>query len=204
MTDLTLYWLIPKDRSSRVRWLLRELDVEFSEQKMNASVGEHRSGDYLDVNPFGKVPAIVTDSQTLSESGAILLYLLKTRDTEHNFSPDDDAELWPVFLQWFFWGLTTFEGAVFAFSDNQGDKERAHLERFLAPLEHMLASQDYLVGHTFSAADINCGYDLGILFGKYDIAEYPAVKAYLSRLLVRSAAMPFAKAIGWPEEGQLT
>ena len=34
MTDLTLYWLIPKDRSSRVRWLLRELNVEFSEQQM--------------------------------------------------------------------------------------------------------------------------------------------------------------------------
>jgi len=37
VTDLTLYWLIPKDRSSRVRWLLRELDVEFSEKKMDAS-----------------------------------------------------------------------------------------------------------------------------------------------------------------------
>ncbi len=71
MTNLTLYWLIPKDRSSRVRWLLREFAVEFSEQQMNASAGEHRSGDYLDVNPFGKVPAIVTGDLTLSESGAI-------------------------------------------------------------------------------------------------------------------------------------
>ncbi len=198
MTDLTLYWLIPKDRSSRVRWLLRELDVDFSEQQMNASVGEHRSGDYLDVNPFGKVPAIVTDKFTLSESGAILLYLLKTHDTEHRFSPERDAELWPTFLQWFFWGLTTFEGAVFAFNGEQGEKERAHLERFLAPLDHMLAMQDYLLGETFSAADIICGYDLGLLFGKYDLAAYPAVRAYLSRLLARPAATIFANAIGWP------
>ncbi len=42
MTNLTLYWLIPKDRSSRVRWLLRELDAEYSEQQMNASVGIRR------------------------------------------------------------------------------------------------------------------------------------------------------------------
>ena len=93
MTNLTLYWLIPKDRSSRVRWLLREFDVEFSEQQMDSSAGEHRSGDYLDVNPFGKVPAIVTGDLTLSESGAILLYLLEVFDTRHDFSPTHNADL---------------------------------------------------------------------------------------------------------------
>ncbi len=198
MTNLTLYWLIPKDRSSRVRWLLRELDVEFSEQKMNASVGEHRSGDYLDVNPFGKVPAIVTDNLTLSESGAILLYLLEVFDTKHDFSPERDTGLWSTFLQWFFWGLTTFEGAVFAFTGNQEEKERANLERFLAPLDHKLASQDYLVGDSYKAADIVCAYDLGILSSTYDLEGYQSIHAYLSRLLARSAATSFARAIGWP------
>ena len=198
MTDLTLYWLVPKDRSSRVRWLLRELDVEFSEQEMNAAVGEHRSGDYLDVNPFGKVPAIVTDNLTLFESGAILLYLLDVFDSNHRFSPERDTRLWPAFLQWFFWGLTTFEGAVFAFTGNQAEKERAHLERFLATLDHKVASQDYLVGDSFTAADIVCGYDLGILSGAHPLEAYPSIHAYLSRLLVRPAAASFARAIGWP------
>jgi hypothetical protein len=39
MNNLTLYWLISKDRSSRVRWLLRELDPEFFQQQMNAPGG---------------------------------------------------------------------------------------------------------------------------------------------------------------------
>ena len=91
MSNLTLYWLIPKDRSNRVRWLLRELGIEFSEQQMNASDGEHRQAKYLDVNPFGKVPAIVTDDLTLSESGAILLYLLETFDTKHELSPESGS-----------------------------------------------------------------------------------------------------------------
>ncbi len=198
MNNLTLYWLIPKDRSSRVRWLLRELDVEFSEQKMNASAGEHRSGDYLDVNPFGKVPAIVTDNLTLSESGAILLYLLDVFDSNHRFSPERDTRLWPGFLQWFFWGLTTFESAVFEFTGNQAEKERAHLERFLAPLDNKLASQDYLVGDSFTVADIVCAYDLGILSGAYDLNAFPALCTYLSRLFDRPAATSFARAIGWP------
>jgi glutathione S-transferase len=50
MTDLTLYWLIPKDRSTRVRWLLQELNIAFSEKRMNARAGKHRQSGYLDVN----------------------------------------------------------------------------------------------------------------------------------------------------------
>jgi glutathione S-transferase len=197
MTNLTLYWLIPKDRSNRVRWLLRELDIDFSEQQLNASAGEHRQANYLDVNPFGKVPAIATDDLTLSESGAILLYLLKTFDTNYELSFERDADRWPEFLQWFFWGLTTFENAVFALTANSGEEERTHLERFLGPLEHRLASQDYLVGDSFTAADIVCGYDLGIFSGVADLKTYPSIHAYLSRLLARPAAESFARAIGW-------
>jgi glutathione S-transferase len=165
---------------------------------MHASVGEHRSGDYLDLNPFGKVPAIVTDDLTLSESGAILLYLLELFDTENKFSPERDTNLWPVFLQWFFWGLTTLESAVFVFEGNQGEKERVQLERFLVPLDRMLDSNDYLVGESFTAADIVCAYDLGILSSAYDLNAFPSIHAYLSRLLARHAAKIFAEAIQWP------
>ena len=204
MTNLTLYWLIPKDRSCRVRWLLRELNVEFSEQQLNASAGEHRKGDYLDVNPFGKVPTIVAENLTLSESGAILLYLLERFDTQNEFSPGQDMELWPGFLQWFFWGLTTFEAVAFAFTNNQEEKEQAKLERFMTPLDRMLASNDYLVGESFTAADIVCAYDLGMLFGTYDLETYPSLHAYLSRLLARPAATSFVRAIGWPEKRRET
>lgn len=200
MTNLTLYWLIPKDRSNRVRWLLRELNVEFSEKQLNASVGEHRKGGYLDVNPFGKVPAIVTEDLTLSESGAILLYLLERFDTHREFSPGRDTDLWPKFLQWFFWGLTTFESAVFAFTNKPEDTKRVNLERFMTPLDRALASNDYLVDESFTAADIVCAYDLGLLFGNYDLRAYPSLHAYLSRLLARPPATSFAKAIGWPEK----
>lgn len=198
MSNLTLYWLIPKDRSNRVRWFLRELNVEFSEQQMNASAGEHRNGDYLDVNPFGKMPAIVTDNLRISESGAILPYLLEVFDPKHKFSPRHHTDLLPGFLQWFFWSLTTFEVAAFAFINSQGEKELANVERFIAPLDRMLASNDYLVGESFTAADVVCAYDLGLLSSVYDLKAYPSIHSYLSRLLARPAATSFASAIGWP------
>lgn len=197
MSSLILYWLIPKDRSSRVRWLLRELNIDFSERQLNGSTGEHRKGDYLDVNPFGKVPAITTDNLQLSESGAILLYLLETFDTKHRFSPGRDADRWPEFLQWFFWALTTFDSAVFAFTSIQGQEERSNVERFLVPLDRLLAANDYLMGDRFSAADVVCAYNLGVLSGRYNLKAYSSIHNYLSRLLDRPAASGFAAAIGW-------
>lgn len=71
MTDLTLYWLFQKDRSNRVRWLLMELGVDFYKRQLSVSFGEHRAGEYLDLNPFGKVPTIVEGDLILSESGVI-------------------------------------------------------------------------------------------------------------------------------------
>ena len=171
--------------------------VEFSEQQMNAATGEHRRRDYLDISPFGKVPTIAAENLTLCESGAIIFYLLDRYDTQHDFSPRRDSNLWPSFLQWFFWGLTTLESAVFAFTNNQTEKEQASLERFIAPFDRMLASKDYLVGESFTVADIICAYDLGILSGAYDLKAYPSLHAYLSRLLARPAATSFAGAIGW-------
>jgi glutathione S-transferase len=198
MSDLTLYWLIAKDRSSRIRWLLRELNVAFSEQQLNAAAGEHRKDDFLNLSPFGKVPTIVTNNLTISESGAIVLYLLDRYDTQYELAPGRDSDLWPGFLQWFFWSLVSLEGAVFAYTNNRKEKELANLGRFLAPFDQMLASKDYLVGETFTAADIMCAYNLGILSVGYDLDTYPSLQDYLSRLLARPAAASYAKAIGWP------
>lgn len=199
MTDLTLYWLVPNDRSNRVRWLLRELEVEFAEQQLDASAGEHRQGDYLDVNPFGKVPAIVTEGLTLSESGAIILYLLDRYDTDNDFAPRREADLWPAFLQWLFWGLTTLENAVIAYINDPGEKQAAAVKRFVEPLEQKFSSNEFLLGQSFSAADIVCGYDLGLLSRTFDLAAWPSVRAYLSRLLARPAAASFASAIDWSD-----
>jgi glutathione S-transferase len=101
-------------------------------------------------------------------------------------------------LQWFFWSLTTLEGAAFGYTNDPVEATRAHLERFLAPLDKLLASTDHLVGNSFTAADIVCVYDLGLLFGAYELKTHPSVFSYLTRTLKRPAAAGFADAIDWP------
>lgn len=61
-------------RSIRVRWTLQELGVEFEAVTVNMLAGEHRSAEFLKVNPAGKLPVLVDGDLTLTESVAIVVY----------------------------------------------------------------------------------------------------------------------------------
>lgn len=57
-------------------WLALELKgVEYTQQIISFSDREHKSPEYLALNPRGKVPLIVDDGFALYESAAILEYL---------------------------------------------------------------------------------------------------------------------------------
>ncbi len=62
-------------RSIRVRWTLQELGVDFEAVTVNMLKGEHRSPEFLKVNPAGKLPVLVDGDLVLTESIAIVLYL---------------------------------------------------------------------------------------------------------------------------------
>ena len=196
-TELTLYWLSDRDRSNRVRWLLLELGVNFEEVQLHAADAEHRQAEYLRTNPFGKVPAIRSGDLTLSESGAIMLYLLERYDREHRFAPAPNTALRPAFLQWLFWGLTSFEGAVMGYTNNLEDPEaQSNLERYLGPLQARFEDSVHIVDDDFTAADIVCAYDLGLLLGRYQLDQYPNVARYLATVLERPAAAFYRRVIG--------
>src|SRR5579872_750539 len=62
-------------RAIRARWTLAELGVDFEPVTVNLMKGEHRSPDFLKLNPAGKLPVLVDGDQVLTESVAIVLYL---------------------------------------------------------------------------------------------------------------------------------
>jgi glutathione S-transferase len=77
---MKLYEFAPT-RSIRVRWTLQELGVDFEAVTVNLIAGEHRSPEFLKINPAGKLPVLVDGDTTLTESIAIVLYLAeKYRD----------------------------------------------------------------------------------------------------------------------------
>jgi glutathione S-transferase len=64
-----------RSRASIVKWYLEEIAVPYEFVMLDMQAGAHLQPEYLEINPIGKVPAIVDGDFKLWESGAILLYL---------------------------------------------------------------------------------------------------------------------------------
>lgn len=61
----------------KVRLLLSLLEVEHTVVQVDLMKGEHKTPDFLAINPFGQVPVLVDGETTLADAQAILVYLAK-------------------------------------------------------------------------------------------------------------------------------
>jgi glutathione S-transferase len=77
MPSLTLYFA--PGTSSRVALIaLEQTGADFEVSLVKMMAGEHKSPDYLALNPQGKVPLLRVDGQPLTENIAIVLFLAQT------------------------------------------------------------------------------------------------------------------------------
>ncbi|MFO1350965.1 MAG: glutathione S-transferase N-terminal domain-containing protein [Gammaproteobacteria bacterium] len=150
---------------------LEECGLECKRHKIDLTKGEQRNAEFLKINPFGAIPAIVDHDGpggkpiTVFQSGAILLY---AAEKTGKFLPKDAvgrAETTP----WLMAALTDVapaSGAIFQATMVMPDKtpaNQAHFEKrflnFLRPFNDRLAERQYVMG------------DLSVV----DLALYPAV-----------------------------
>ncbi|MFQ6550302.1 glutathione S-transferase family protein [Aestuariibius sp. 2305UL40-4] len=54
---------------------LEDAEALYDLHRLSIEQGEHNSGSYLEINPKGRVPALVTPSGVLTETPAILVYI---------------------------------------------------------------------------------------------------------------------------------
>ena len=54
---------------------LEKIGVDYEEQMLDFEQGDHRSPEFLAVNPQGKVPTLVVNGRPLTENGAIMRWL---------------------------------------------------------------------------------------------------------------------------------
>ena len=52
----------PKTRASMPRWYLEEKGIPYELKELDLRGNQHRQPDYLTINPFGKLPALVDTS----------------------------------------------------------------------------------------------------------------------------------------------
>ncbi|MDX1405494.1 MAG: glutathione binding-like protein [Woeseiaceae bacterium] len=153
------YW--PTPNGKKISIMLEECKMPYDVVRIDIGRGEQFRGEFLDISPNNRIPAIVDDETGISvfESGAILLYLA---DKAGKFMPSGQKEQYEV-LQWLFWqvaGLGPMAGQLSHYVNYAPEPvPYAHLryeqeyDRLLGVMNTRLADRDYLAGD-YSIADI--------------------------------------------------
>ncbi|KAE9396460.1 thioredoxin-like protein [Gymnopus androsaceus JB14] len=66
-----------ESRSQRILWLLEELEVPYEIKKYQRLPSQQAPPELLAVNPLGKAPVITDGEVNISESGAIIEYIIR-------------------------------------------------------------------------------------------------------------------------------
>ncbi len=197
------FYTWPMSSGARVHWALEELGVKYERIVLDRAKGEHRGAEYLAIHPGGKVPAIVDGDDKVFESPAILVYLGEKYGAEKGLWPKGGPERADA-LAWTVWAVAdlqvymmqyAYHGLDSPVSYKPADRSKAaaefnhgQLTRMLDSLESRLAGRDYLVGKSFTLADVSAGSTLA--FGKMlgvDLGARPKLAAWLERCTSRDA-----------------
>jgi len=173
--------------ANRCHVLLKELDIEWEEVPLDMGNGAHKSADYLKLNPNGKVPCMVDGDFVLWESMAINKYLTK------KYRPEllgGSIEAMAQIDQWSYWSIIHVQRYLFEMFSDQSEETRKRCTEVLYPfhqvLDAHLEGKEYMLGDSFTLADINVGTVISVnRFVKNDISEFSNIGAWLSRLFAR-------------------
>lgn len=196
---LTVYGMKASGNCYKVQLLLELLGRPYRWVEVNSAAGETRTPEFLAKNPNGRVPLLeLEDGRRLPESNAILCFLAEASP----FLPKDAFARAQV-LQWLFFEQYSHEPyvAVARFICGwlpEDHPRRAELPRLrerghqaLAVMEQHLAGQHYFVGERCTVADIALyAYTHKAADGGFDLAPYPALRAWLARVEAQPCFVP--------------
>ncbi|MEM5583352.1 MULTISPECIES: glutathione S-transferase family protein [unclassified Roseibium] len=180
----------PRTRAMRVMWLLEELGEAYE-----IDPAPPQSETVRDLTPDGKVPILIEDGTAITESVAICTYIA---DKHGRFTfPAGTLERarQDSFTQF---GVDVLEGALWTSAKHSfvlpeglrapAVKEACRFEfaQGLKSLETRLGDGPYVMGDTFTIADIIIGHCSGWAFvAKFDLPKEGPVHDYFKRLRER-------------------
>jgi glutathione S-transferase len=180
----------------RVRLTAAVLGLELEEKKLDFAKGEHKSPEYLALNPNGAVPTLVDGDFVLTESRAIMQYLA-SKKPESGLLPRDEAARADV-ARWQFWDAAHFSTHMGTLGFEKlikgmlglGEPDEAKVQealgnfrRFAAVLNKRLEGKKYIVGSALTIADLTIASSL--MYAKQveaPLAEFPNVQSLFSRV----------------------
>jgi glutathione S-transferase len=203
------FYTNPNSRGRMVRWMLEEVGCPYAtvvleyersseadkwggaalERPKGNDVDDERARFFTEVNPIGKVPAIVHDGRIVTESGAICAYLADAFPAAGLApTPAERAD----YYRWMFFAAGPVEQAIT--NSRAGFKPTPEQEFFFGygsyertvdQLERAVRAHQFIAGDRFTAADVYVGSHVGWCLGLQTLPPRDAFLSYASRLITR-------------------
>jgi glutathione S-transferase len=182
---IELYWFSGSPFAWRVMLALEVKGLRYQSHLLEMSKGEHKTAEYLALNPRGMVPTLRDGAVVVRESVAMLAYLDRRYPEEPLFgrTAEEAALIWQEIMECTSY-IERFDDFILPIYRGQADKDDKDdkdqqvraviplIDRELDRLERTLARSPWLAGAALSAADLSV---------------YPFVRS-----LVRAAEKPAA------------
>jgi glutathione S-transferase len=187
-------WHCEDARSFRPLWTLEELGLPY-ELIVMPFPPRARAREYLEVNPLGTIPALIDGETFMTESAAIVQYLV-TRYGPSPLAVEPDDPAYGAWLNGLHFGeatLTFPQTLVLRYRRLEPGRAEVVADDYakwflsrLRAVDRALAAADWLCAGRFTAADISVGYAL-LLADNIGLSEKfsPKINDYWARLQAR-------------------
>ncbi|MEM8871544.1 MAG: glutathione S-transferase family protein [Pseudomonadota bacterium] len=191
---MELYHWPMSHNARKARALARYLTLDIEEKVLSMQDKEHKTPDFLAINPMGQVPAIKDGDFTVWQANAVLIYLAaQTR----NPLLGQSAQEWGTITQWMLWQSAELSPVVVPlhvesyFKRVRGiepdtevrDASMARLRSLLAVLDAALDGKSNLVGDRLTVADFAVAGDFThAANASFPLDDYPNVARWLAAI----------------------
>ncbi|CAK9294321.1 unnamed protein product [Gordionus sp. m RMFG-2023] len=174
----------------RAVWMTtKALNMDIESVSINLDKGEHKTPEYLKMNPFHTVPMYNDNGFVLLESRAIMKYLadksgetsLYPKDAKKRALIDsrldfDLGKFWPALKEYAY-------PQVLQNKPPNPDRETDMIDA-LDNLELLLNQSKYIAGDQMTLADISLFCNVSFLWmSKYDFSKYPKIRAWFEGMI---------------------
>ena len=180
----------PFSRAANVLWMLEELGVDHELRFVDLLAGAHKAPELVALNPMGKLPILTDGDQVVTEVAAIGLYLAD-RYALGRLAPKTDDPLRGTYLRWSLFAPSVIEpGAMAKMNNWQAKPSQAGWgthEAMIEAIESAIRGRTYLLGDSFSMADVIFGGTVRYMLRFKMLDPTPTLTAYAERLGARPA-----------------
>jgi GSH-dependent disulfide-bond oxidoreductase len=191
-------YFAPAPNPLKVALLLEELGLPYEVVPVDTRKGEQFTPAFRAINPNSKTPALEDGDVQVFDSNAILLYL---SEKTGRFLPTNTPAARGQLLSWLMFvatGIGPYSGQAVHFKHFAPEPKEYPVKRYnyeaerhWAILDEHLAKQRYMVGDTYTIADMAVwGWSRAIpfIFGEGAWDARPNVKRHLDEISARPAA----------------